>query len=95
MLPNIQYEDLSKKLSINVINNEHDIYSLWLENGDKVLECRFSKSGDILELTGQIGDIINNAPLPPQEKISRSFEALNNGLWDYFNPPKSKKIGLK
>lgn len=91
MLPNIQYEELSKRLSINVINNEQEVYSLWLENGEKILECRFSKSGNIVELKGQIGDIINNAPLSSEEKISRSFEALNNGLWNYFNPPTAKK----
>lgn len=97
-IADVQYENLEKRISINVINNEQATYCLWLEKGEAVLEFEFNHKEQIIEkLSGRIGEVIKNADLSKEEQVSRCIEALQNGLWDYnHSPVKNRRpIGIK
>lgn len=97
-IDDVHYENIEKRISINLINNEESTYCLWLEKGEAVLEFELNhKEKNIIKISGRIGEVIKNANLPEDVQVSRCVEALENGLWDYHHPQDNKKrtIGLK
>lgn len=97
-IDDVHYENLEKRISINVINNSQATYCLWLEKGEAVLEFEFNHTEQKIEkLAGRIGEVIKNANLSAEEQVSRCVEALENGLWDHNHAPVKNRrpIGLK
>lgn len=87
-LPNLSYNDASKRLAVKIITNEEQLFAIWIETGKLMLEVNFSKKwNQLLQLGGEVGDAIKSSNITDQQKIERVGEALHNALWDYYNKP--------
>lgn len=79
---------------IRVLSNGEHFFAAWLKDENVHLVVNYDITQNKFDkFEGKLSEYINKPEFSTEEKIDRVFEALNNGLWNYFNP--SMSVGKK
>lgn len=80
---NQYYEDVSKRIMINLHQNDKETSGVWLDKGQIIIKFTFDHiEKKFNSLDGVIGSVIKNSNLDLEEKVNRCFEVIENGLWE-------------
>lgn len=88
----LDIDNAAKRISIKVLSDDDNFYSIWLDKGVLVLEFHLiKKDNSISLLKGRIGDLIQNSNITEEQKIERCAESIEHVLsqLNYDNKPSS------
>lgn len=92
----INYESNDKTQKIRVLSNKDKFAAVW-DNGGKIeLYVAYDINNKIFDkFEGDLSNYINKPTFSTEEKLERVLEALNNSLWNHFQPDsKSNKVKM-
>jgi hypothetical protein len=80
-LNTIDFDDFGKQLSIKILSIHHDLYAVWIEQGNIVIRIHYSKKENQIKLLeGSLGEVIKTSCYSEEQKISKCTEAIQHVL---------------
>jgi hypothetical protein len=76
-LETTMFEDLSTEISIKVLSTDKELYAIWKDKNELILEIYFCKNKKKINLLeGSLGLVIGTSTISEEQKASKCYEAL-------------------
>lgn len=76
-LDTVVYDDLPNQISIQVLSSNNELYALWKEKDEVIIQVHYCKQYNFLKmLEGSLGLTIKEANISEGQKISKCSDAL-------------------
>lgn len=80
-LDTTMFDDLTNQVSIKVLSSHHELYAIWKEKDEVVMQIHYCKKSQKLNLLdGSLGLAIDCSSLTEEQKICRCSDALEKAI---------------
>jgi hypothetical protein len=80
------FDDLPTQVSIRVLSTDNDLYAIWREKNELMIEVYYCKKNNKINLLeGSLGTIIRDSTISEEQKITKCYEALEKVIMTQNN----------